>query len=194
MIVMKVGDNYRVLFDGEHLPSEIQQEELDSYLKELTDAVNVLRTFLSDAYESHELKYNILKEILNSACVDYQDGRNWKLDDIIYETEKVQEYLNTTEDTIPSYEESETIEDYGYREEWFDSGIFEKKLIDTDEREVVEELLLKGGKFLHRKRTIIWEKNGCSKGSKEILYEDMPIDGNLLRLLNNSRCMMKDLS
>ncbi len=193
MIVMRVRDNYRILFDGEHLPVEIPQEELNGYLNKLSEAVNTFRCFLSDSYEGDETKYEVLKEIMNRSCVDYQDGKNWKLEDINYEVEQMLQYLETTKDAIPSFEESETIQDYGFHEEWRGSGVFEKKLENTDEREVVEELLLHGDEFMHRKRTIVWEQTEYGKSSKEIIYEDLPLDDNLLRLLNNSKIRMRNM-
>lgn len=191
MKVMRVEDKYRILLDGEYLPEEIVQSKLDNSLAYFKDAVEKFRSSLKEYATGYNLENNVIKYLLNHACFDVDDGKNWKLEDLFDEIENLQKYLKTSTDVIPSYEESETILDKGFKDEWGDSQIFEKKLEDNEEREVVEELYQTKDGFVHRKRTTIWEKTDYGRHSKEIKYEELPIDEDLKRVLDNSQSFMK---
>ena len=193
MQVMKVDDKYRILFDGEHLPKEIVQSELDDCLKKLKDAINTLKQFLSNTYDEYGVKNTIVSRILEDACFEYDEGRSWRLNAALFGIEEFQEYLKNTTDFVKSYADSETIVDYGFHEEWYQSGIYEKKLEDSNEREVVEEVFLHNDVFVYRKRTTEWELDGYSKHSKEIRYENLEINDDLKRVLTNSKHFMKNV-
>lgn len=190
---MKIDDKYRILMDGEHIPEEITQSELDNALSQLKSAADNLLSMINNVSNEYNVKGDIIKRLFSNACLDSDNGGKWRIEALSYEIDMLQKYLKDSSDNVPSIEESETIYDYGYKNTWLDSEIFEKKLEDNDEREVVEEVFIKDGTFVHRKRTTEWEKVDYGRHSKSIIYEDLPIDDDLKRILENSRNFMKEL-
>lgn len=193
MQIMRLDDKYRVLFDGEHLPEEVDKQELESMIREWKEAVSKLNELFTDLYEGYGTTERVMKDILDRSCLDVSSFGNWKLGDLLYNLDVLETDLQESDDEISSYEDAELITDRGYVQEWHDSGIYTKVLEDTDDREIVEEVLLREGSFVHRKRTIEWELDGTSKHSKSIIYEDLDINDDLRKVLENSRSMMKDL-
>ena len=187
MRCMKVDDKYRIIRDGDHLPEEISQKEMDKALSDLKKAVMHVSTILSDIHARCDVINSIVTEIMNNSCLDYIFGEEWHLKQLVNEIESVQEQIHEGSDVVPSYEEAETIEDAGFRESWHNSEIFEKVLEDTEEREVVEEIVLKYDPPLYRKRTTIWEPIKGGRHSKEIKYEDLPLNERIERLIRNTK-------
>ena len=190
---MKVDAKYRILLDGERLPAEVDQSELDESLSRLKDAALALQKVVYDIYDGNDTIRRIVSGLMSTSCVEYHDGKIWRLDNLVYELEQLQEQLEANEDVVPSYEEVETIFDHGFHDYWVGSGIYEKTLEDSDEREVVEEVFFHKGTLNHRKRTTNWELDGYSKHSKSIVYEDLPIDDDFRRIVNNSKAQMREV-
>ena len=193
MMSMKVDDKYRILLDGERLPVEIDQTVVDEQIARLKNAADALQTILQEIYDGDNTIYSIVSSVMSSSCVDYHDGKVWHLDNLVYELEQLQKQLEANEDVVPSYEEVETIFDHGFRDCWINSNIYGKVLEDTDEREVVEEVFFHNGELVHRKRTTNWEMHGYSKSSTSIVYEDLPVDDNFLRIVMNSKKQMGEV-
>ena len=124
MISMKVEDKYRVLLDGNNLPEEVEQSVLDDSIARLKDAAMTLQSVAYDVYEGNDVVRSIISGLMSTSCVEYHDGKIWRLDNLIYELEQLQDYLSTSEDIVLSYEEVETIFDHGFREYWIGSGIY----------------------------------------------------------------------
>lgn len=183
---MKVDNKYRILIDGERLPVEIDQDVLDDDIARLKDAAYTLQSALRNIYDNDGVTYDIISEMMYKACVDYQEGSVWQVDNLVYELNQIQEQLVASEDILPAYEEAETILDHGFYENWSKLGFYEKTLEDSEECEIVEEIFAYEGEIHYRRRTILWERDGTSKHSKEIIYEDLPIDDNLARVIRNS--------
>lgn len=176
---------YRILLDDEHVPCELDKEHVDFVLSDFLNHFKEIQKGIERLYDyDYELYRLLFKDTYNT--LDVSDGRSWKLSDIISIIEDLQESLETNDDEIKSAEESIILNDLGFRREYWDERIWTKILEDTDEKEVVEEvILLKGSEPLHRKRTTIWEKVPGGKSSKSIVYEDLPISEELRKAAEN---------
>lgn len=187
MRIMRVDGKYRILADGSHLPEEIPQEEANEALSRLGAALQALRDALSDIHRGSGALGDVVAEAMESACLDYDDGRERHLDCLTDAVEAIRERLAECDDDIPSYEDSETVLDAGYRAETYGhNAIYVRVIEDSDEREVVEEVVLRDDGVLHRMRTTIWEEVPGGRHSKEIRYEDLPLDERLGRLARNT--------
>lgn len=190
MRIMKVDGNYRILADGEHLPDEVPQDETDMLLDDLMTSLQGVANALREIHR-HDVVDDMVADLMAGSNLDYDDGREWHLDCLIGELERLQDDLAKGDDDIPSYEDSETVLDAGYRTEWYgcDNGIYTKVLEDTDEREVVEEVILTLDEPVYRRRTITWEAVASGRHSKDITYDDLPIDERMARLIRNTQAM-----
>lgn len=193
MRFMRVDERYRMLADDSHLPEEVPQDETDEAIARLGDALQAFRDALVDIHRRHDVLDDIVVNLMSSACLDYDEGREWHLDCLADGIERLQEELAECDDDIPSYEDSETILDIGYKPETYgDNGIYAKVIEDSCEQEVVEEIIITHDEPIHRKRTIVWEPvpgSLYSRHSKEIRYEDLPTDERMSRLIRNTKAM-----
>lgn len=190
---MKIDNKYRILFDNEHLPEEIEQNTLNNTLSVIQTLAQNLCDMILYAQNNNSTTMKILDEIFQKMNLT-SDTQMGQLKELIYHIEQMQQSLAENNDLIPSYEESENICDHGYAEEWIGSGIFERVIEDTDNYRITEEVFCLNGNFVHRKCTIKWELQSYNKHSQEIQYEDLPIDEELIRLLNNSLPFMKNIT
>ena len=62
----------------------------------------------------------------------------------------------------------------------------EKIIEDTDEKEVVEEVLFLD-RVIYRRRTTIWEKTSWGKSSKEINYETIRLTNKMKMICENTK-------
>lgn len=184
MRTMKVDDKYRILMDDSRFPIEVRQAELDYHLTELKSRIEDLIAYLHDMYDTDSGIEQIIEEVMASSMMDYSCGHSWKLDNLVHEIEGLQSQLQEDCDDVPSVEDIETIEDYGFHN-FYDRRFYEKVLEDTEEKEVVEEIVLKYNPPLYRKRTTIWEKTDYGRTSKQIIYEDLILSDDMLRLIRN---------
>lgn len=181
---MKIDDKYRILFDGERLPQEVDQTKLDSALASIKDCATTLQKLLASIDNDDENIRKIVYQILDTSCVQYDEGKIWKLNFIIDTIDDIQKQL-THDDEILPYEDVETIFDNGFKEDIVQKGFYQKVIEDSEKQEVVEELFIKE-KPIYRKRTIIWETFPNGKHSKEIKYEILPISDKLQKLIDQS--------
>ena len=71
-------------------------------------------------------------------------------------------------------------------EDAFNSGeIFAKTIEDTDEKEVVLEVI--PAKQLYRRRTIIWDKTSYGRSSRSIDYESLPMPDEVREAIKNMK-------
>lgn len=82
---------------------------------------------------------------------------------------------------IPSLHELGFRKDYCTRDEIVR---YEKVLEDTDEQEIVEEVIIEGKSVRRRKRTIIWEPDENGKHSKKITYKTLPVTKAILKAVS----------
>lgn len=190
MRIMKVDGNYRILADGEHLPEEVPQDETDMLLDRLMTSLQGVADALLEI-RLHDVVDDMVADAMAGSSLDYDNGSEWHIDRLIDELGQLQANLADGDDDIPSYKDSETVLDAGYRTEWYgcDNGIYTKVLEDTDEREVVDEVILTLDKPVYRRRTITWEAVTGGRHSKDITYDDLPIDERMARLIRNTQAM-----
>lgn len=184
--IMQLKDKYRLLFPYEKFPKEIDKEEVDKTLQDIKESIIEVRNKLYTIYNTNEIIDDILYYMFDGSCIDFDSGKIWKLDFLISNLEDFQKRLKTENEDIPSKEEVETIKDLGYSNFWTSTGIYELELENNDERQVVREIILED-KPIYRERTIIWELTEGGKKSKDIIYENLDIDDNMLRIINNTK-------
>ena len=182
----KDGDNY-IIADSEYdkYPYVINKESLDKTLVEVTSIFKLLKDKFKTLYETD---YELYRVILDSAWefdkFDFDEGRSYMINSIINELSDFQDFLKTDDDIKPK-DELWTLEDEGYKIDYLDKTRWYKVLTDTDEQEIIEEI------FIHiplrRKRTILWDIVDYGKSSREIKYEELPIDDQLMKFINNTK-------
>ena len=184
--IMQLKDKYRLLFPYEKFPKEIDKEEVDKTLQDIKESIVEVRNKLYTIYNTNEIIDDILFNMFDESCIDFDSGKIWKLDFLISNLEDFQKRLKTENEDIPSKEEVETLKDLGYSNFWTSTGIYELELENNDERQVVREIILED-EPIYRERTIIWELTECGKKSKDIIYENLDIDDDMLRIINNTK-------
>ena len=96
--------------------------------------------------------------------------------------------LKTNNDKIP--ETHITLEDLGYKKMPFgreEYTIYEKIIEDTDEKEVVEEIVLTDDDIRRRKRVTFWEKNNHGKQSTSIKYTSLKLTKKIIEAIENTK-------
>lgn len=192
---MRVDGRYRILADWERLPEEVSQHETDELLDRLGNAVQEVRAILMEAYQRDDAVSDMVRILMDAADLSCNDGCEWHLDCLADEIEQMKETL-AEDDDVPSYEESETVFDMGYRSERYgiDDGFYVKVIEDSDEQEVVEEIILGHGEPIYRLRTTVWEEVPGGRHSKEIRYEKLPVDEEMARLIRNTQAARREFS
>ena len=186
MKTRKDGINY-IIADSEYdkYPRVIDKELLDKNLAELKEIFNLLKSKFENLYEKN---YDIYRVILDSSWnfdkFDFDEGRSYVINSIITDIKDFQETL-LTDDNIKSKEELWTLEDEGYRRDYTFKSRWYKVLNDTEEEEKIEEIFTDIP--LRRNRTIFWNIVDHGRSSREIIYEDLPIDNQLLQFIQNTR-------
>jgi regulator of replication initiation timing len=196
MISKKINNNYRILFNGEHLPEEISQKELDDYLNDLYDTTIKLYEKLS-LKQDNDIKSKVFDIILENAGLNTGvSNLYYRLQDLLYEIKEMQQNLKENDYDIKSYKESETILDIGFAETDLNNGIYSKLILEKENGriQVFEEVFMLNNKFIHRLCNIEWEITDFGKKTKNITYDNLSVNDNLYRILKNSQHFMKNLS
>ena len=186
---MKTDDwKYRILLDGERFPVEIGRGKWEMTVYHFGMALEDLRIQIKSAYDEDDALYKVFRTILDNAGLHCSDGKVSELDNLSYAFQTVQNIIEESSDTVPAREEIETLEDIGFHRHWNYDDFYEKVIEDTDEKEVVEEVVFIGDfvGVIHRLRTTIWDTSKYGKSSREILYDVLPIDDDLQRHIDNT--------
>lgn len=189
MLSRKEGRSYSALLDGERFPSRMNRKRTDAAVKKIESALKTLRDELKKAYEDDYGTYMMLSsEVFDRSS--YQrgscsDGRCPAVDDMLYGIENVREILEGEDDEFPTYEETVTLRDIGFRDSYSRNGFWEKVLEDDGEKEVVEEIQNYESP-LRRIRTTVWEKTDYGRKSKSITYRKLPIGKKLRKTIENT--------
>ena len=192
MLSRKAGRNYVVLCDGERFPSKINRNRTDRTLEKLRSAMETIRKELKEVYDKDPELYDFLANEVFGNCEysarDLSEGKIDWIDDVLCGVTSVQEFLANKDDVIEPEENITTLQDLGYEKSMSSrTGIWEKIIEDTDEREVAEEIVLRSdGETIRRKRTIIWEKTEHGKRSTDIRYKKLPIGKRLRKAIENT--------
>lgn len=184
----KIGDKYRIHCDFSRFPKEVGIKETEEVLKKTEKSINDFYHSLKEIRDEHQEVYDILLSLIAEKCSMFLCDEESLLDLKKY-LEEIQKELENNDDEVLSEEELINLRDkefkriFGYEA----VSLWEKVLEDTDEREVVEEISIRDGQiYNHRKRTTEWEKTEYGRTSKEIIYEDLPIDEELRKLARNT--------
>ena len=187
-----IGRNYEILESDDDIYSvKINKKKLDKALLNISSAFETVLGIMHQTYqtdEDYEL-YHFLNEILHKADIDCEDGDIWKLRMALDYLKDIQDTLNTHNDEIKLPEFRETLEMKGYTKSFWGydrEKLWEKKLEDTEEKEVTEQIFADPDNPVRRICTIFWEKTEGGRQSKSITYRKMPIGKKLLQIIKNS--------
>ena len=117
---------------------------------------------------------------------DISEGHSWRLDHAKRTCDDLIQELAENDDDIREELYYTTLKDLGFEPDFHANFRWEKVVEDTNEKEVVEEVVFLN-KILHRKRTIIWKEIEHGKSSKEIIYESLKVDKRLRTIVENTR-------
>lgn len=176
---------YRVLLDDEHIPCELDKDHVDFVLNGFLKHFQSTQRIIENLYEyDYELYRLLFKDSYDTLDID--EGKSWRIDNVIYAIEELIDSFKTNDDYIKSAEESMLLSDLGFKNEFWDRNYWAKVIEDTDEKEIVEEVILRDEmEPLHRERTTIWEKTDFGKSSKSITYKELPLTAELKRAAKN---------
>ena len=184
----KIGDKYRIHCDFSRFPKEVGIKETEEVLKKTEKSINDFYHSLKEIRDEHQKVYDIISSLIAEKCSMFLCDEESLLDLKKY-IEEIREELENNDDDVPAEEEIVNLRDKGFKRIFGYEAVslWEKVLEDTDEREVVEEISIRDGEiYNHRKRTTLWEKTEYGRASKNIDYEDMPINEELRALVRNT--------
>lgn len=187
MLCRKEGRNYLILRDGERTPEKVNARRADEVVGRMERAFETIRRELKRAYDEDYELYSILSD----RVFDYgtyggtHDGKASVVENALYELASLKEEF-ASNDEFPTFEESLTLEDFGYKDSFYDRRIWEKVLRDDDETEVVEEIQRIDSDPLRRIRTTNWERTDYGKSSTSITYRKLPIGKKLAVAIANT--------
>ena len=186
----KLKEFYRILYDYEHVPIELDKYLVDTSFDEILTTLKVLSKKIEDLYNyDYDIYELIFKHVYDS--LDISDGKSWRINTLIRDLEELKEKLDNNADDIKEPEQCINLEDLGFKPVISsDNLLWEKVLEDTDEKEIVEEIIMLDIPK-RRKREIIWEKEDYGKHSKEINYFELPMTEELEIAINNEKEVKK---
>ena len=186
-------NTYRILHDEERFAITLNKSKTDRTLKKLLTHFEELEKTLKTLYDNEPEIYDFIQtEIYGiEAHLDVDEGRSYVLQEMIRNIKETQEALATNKDKIPEDEDVTILEDIGFVKE-IDSAAsveayYTKTLCDTEEQEVIEEIIMMKDKTLHREREVVWEKTKYGRASKSINYTDMLTDEKLKKIIENTK-------
>lgn len=189
MLTKLEGEDYIIAkskFDK--FPMRMNKDDLDFYLEKMENCLEEIGDTMMKLYNSEDKSDNNIYNVMNSCLLQhFEEGRNFLLGDIISEFISLRMKLESDDDITPP-ENLLTLEDIGYKNKaWWYEGCYEKMIEDSRQKEVVEEIWLNHRKPQRRLRTIIWElTDRHTRTSKEITYEELPIDEKLGKIISNT--------
>ena len=184
--------DYCILLEGDRFPFKLNKKKMDQALSVLIQAFSSTGETLDSICSETPDIWNFickmafdLEYYYNCYTDDYDlKGRVHKaLEDL----EDLQEQLRAHDDEIPIYEEIVTLPDLGYRKDPVSRHkLWEKVREDTDEQEIIEEILLLN-EPVRRLRTTLWEKTSYGRSSKSIRYKKLKIGKKLAKAIENTK-------
>ncbi|MBQ3900529.1 MAG: hypothetical protein II736_02285 [Clostridia bacterium] len=158
-------------------------------MKRISESLKVIRQEVKNAYDHDPSLYYLLDYLFGDTRIEVRDGECIFLDNALEDITKLQDVLETHDDVILVTGEDETLLDLGYKFNAAYGKIYEKTIEDTEEREIVDEILITEEGPLRRIRKIEWEVSEYSRSSKSIKYRKLPIGKKLKRAIDNTSCM-----
>ena len=182
MLSKKDKRNYIVLLTDERFPEKVNRRFADKTIEKLKSSLETIQTIVKDTYDKDYGLYRVLFDEYLEYHLDVSDGKSWKIGNSIDALNELQETLATHDDDIRTKEEVTTLEDLGYRLMVWDKTmyIFEKQIKESDEEDIVEEVLrLKNNPIKRRIRTTLWDKTPFGKSSRSIRYKQIRLNKKL---------------
>lgn len=171
------GRNYLVQ-EYDEVPAKWNKKKTDKALSNAKKALEQLSSAIKSADEiSPFLSYTIYRELVTPHdydwdAIDIVDQIQWGIKQIV----QLQEDL-TEDDELINPVNHTNLEDLGFRTFggfYKGTGLFEKRIVDTDEKEIVEEVVfLSDGTIKRRERTTIWKKVPYGRSSESIKYKPL---------------------
>ena len=181
------GNKYLITDDDGRYPYKLSKNKVDKAVEILRKDISHFNKTLKNLYENDsELYYLIIDNLY--WYDEFDEGRSYRLNSLETDLEDLQNTL-AEDDEIPVYEEVILLEDFGYEHTpWGPEGRWVKKLEDTEEKLVEEEIWPETR--LRRTMTVIWERVnddfGCHKSSKEIIYKKLKMSKKLEKACENT--------
>lgn len=180
----KLKEFYRIMYDYDHIPIEMDKYLVDKNIEEILESLKAINAKIEKLYD---YDYEIYDLIFNHTydSLDISDGKSWKVKALIDDIEDLKKKLDNNADDIKEPEQCVTLEDLGFNLSFTSNkNLWEKTLEDTDEKEIVEEILLLDSP-IRRTREVLWEKTDYGRHSKEINYTELPMTKELTIAINN---------
>lgn len=180
------GNKYivRLSEDGEII--RVNRQRTDKTLNRLLKEIESIRQEIEDIYDNQYELYRIMDRTLLDAVYFDQEEKARPLKRICDNIRELQAQFATHGDEIPEKQYKMTLYDMGYRLRGGSNNEWELIIEATDEKEVVEEVLILS-EPLHRIRTIIWEKADYGRSSRSIKYQERPISKKMMTIIENTR-------
>ena len=178
------GRNYAILEDWMDRPVRINKKETDAALKKMNRALTDLIDVFRDAYEHNVDLYDILKESFFD--FDIAEGKSWRFDYAKRTCDEMIQSLSENDDDIKDELYYTTLKDLGFKQDYAADYRWEKIIEDTEEKEVVEEVVF-FNRIIYRRRTTIWEKVPHGRSSKEINYETIRVGQKMKTIIENTK-------
>ena len=178
------GRNYAIPEDWMDRPVRINKKETDAVLKKMNHALTDLIDVFRDAYEHNVDLYDILKESFFD--FDISEGKSWRFDYAKRTCDEMIQSLSENDDDIKDELYYTTLKDLGFKQDYAVDYRWEKIIEDTDEKEIVEEVVFLK-KTIYRRRTTIWEKIPYGRSSKEINYETIRLTNKMKMICENTK-------
>ena len=189
------GKNYVIADDDGRNRIKINRNKTKESILRITKSIEQIGQKMRELYEKKpDLYYLLNQEVFERYSLDFEEGSCWRIDGVKRELEELLNELETNDDEILPKEQIAMLRDLGYKKFFGHMQAWEKVLEDTEEREVVEEILLFDDKRepLRRIRTIMWEKTDYGKSSKSIKYKKLPIGKKLMQAIKNTENQKKE--
>ena len=185
------GKNYVILTDVDsRYPEKVNKARTDRLLASLRRHMQAIADEMARVEEKDPTLYHLVSDwIFND--YRYTSDEDAFFRSLVEDIDALMEQLES-DDVIPEVEDVALPEDFGYRREIIEKGYYTKTLEDTDEREVIEEIIARPELILRRIRTIEWEKTDYGKSSKSIKYMKKPIGKKLMKAIENAIAMQKE--
>ena len=189
------GKNYVIADDDGWNRIKINRNKTREDVSRIIKSIEQIGQKMRELYEKKpDLYYLLNQEVFEGYSLDFEEGRCWRINSVKRELEELLNELETNDDEILPKEQIATLRDLGYKKFFGHMQAWEKVIEDSDEREVVEEILLFDGKQepLRRIRTIMWEKTDYGKSSKSIKYKKLQIGKKLMQAIKNTENQKKE--
>ena len=184
---------YRILLPDDRKPDRLGRKKTDAVLKKLSSSLQNVADIMDDLYNNNYPLYRLVcSEAFSDACIEFDDGKNWKLDWLISGLHKLQDTLSTHDDDIRPDPEYVTMYDLGFKNEYRDGTFWEKVIEESDEKSVVEEVQTQVSPPLRRLRTTIWEKTDYGKSSKSITYKKLSLTKEIRKAAENTARILQN--